>query len=273
MDSLFDRIRAWGHWIVFLLLEIMSLVLLFRFNAYQGSVWFTQANVVAGQVLEWESDMYAYLHLGEENRLLTEANLNLQQENEVLRHRLAVLEHDSTLTERTVRRQLASVRLIPAQVINNSIRDKDNLITINRGWKDGVRTEMGVVCGTGVVGIVCEVGRHYAVVLPVLNSHSSISCRLKNSEYFGYMKWEGGSPLRAFIDDIPRHARIRVGELVETSGFSRVFPAGIFVGKVKRVLNSDDGLSYKLEIGLSTDFGRLREVSVIESSEESEKSE
>ena len=267
MDTLQDRIRTWGHWIVFLLLETVSLVLLFRFNAFQGSVWFTQANAVAGHVLEWESKAYAYAQLGEANRQLTEENLNLQTEVEVLRHRIAELEHDSTPTERAVSRQLAGVRRIPAQVVSNSIRDRDNLITINRGEKDGVHTEMGVVCGTGVVGIVYQTGKHYAVVLPVLNSHSSISCRLKDSEYFGYMKWNGGSPLRAFIDDIPRHARIRVGEQVETSGFSSVFPAGIFVGKVKRVLNSEDGLSYKLEIGLSTDFGRLREVSVIGSSE------
>ena len=90
------------------------------------------------------------------------------------------------------------------------------------------------------------------------------SCRLKNTEYFGYMKWGGGNPLRAFIDDIPHHAKIRKGEWVETSGFSSVFPPGIFVGKVKRVLNSDDGLSYQLEIGLSTDFARLRDVAVID---------
>jgi len=123
---------------------------------------------------------------------------------------------------------------------------------------------MGVVCGTGVVGIVYRTGRHYSIVLPVLNSRSSISCRLKNTEYFGYMKWDGGNPLRAFINDIPHHAKIKKGEWVETSGFSSVFPPGIFVGKVKRVLNSDDGLAYKLEIGLSTDFARLRNVAVID---------
>ncbi|MDE6633980.1 MAG: rod shape-determining protein MreC, partial [Bacteroidaceae bacterium] len=116
----------------------------------------------------------------------------------------------------------------------------------------------------GVVGIVSQVGEHYAIVLPVLNSHSSISCRLKRTEYFGFLKWSGGSPLRAFMDDIPRHAEIKKGETVETSGLGSVFPAGIFVGKVRKIQNSDDGLSYKLEIGLGTDFARLREVAVIE---------
>lgn len=242
-------------------------MLLFRFNAYQGSVWFTQANMVAGQVSEWESNIIAYVHLGELNRQLTETNFELQQEVDVLRHRLSTLEHDSSYTERVLARQLADTQKIPAQVIGNSIRDKDNLITINRGTEDGVCNEMGVVCGTGIVGIICEAGAHYAIVLPVLNSHSSISCRLKSTDYFGYLKWSGGSPLRAFIDDIPRHAKVKVGEVVETSGFSSVFPAGIFVGKVKRVLNSDDGLSYKLDIQLSTDFARLRDVTVIETAQ------
>lgn len=264
MANLHDSIEKWGHWVVFILLEIASLVLLFHFNNYQASIWFTQANEISGRVLDWESRWIAYGQLGENNRQLTEVNVQLQKENEVLRHRLMNLEHDSSLTERTLSAHLANIRRIPAQVINNSIRDRDNLITINRGSADGIRNEMGVVCGTGVVGIVCQTGRHYAIVLPVLNSHSSISCRLKNTEYFGYMKWEGGNPLRAFIDDIPRHARIKKGEWVETSGFSSVFPAGIFIGKVKRVLNSEDGLSYKLEIGLSTDFARLRDVAVID---------
>lgn len=264
VNKLIDWIRNWGHWVVFLLLEITSLVLLFRFNSYQGSVWFTQANAVSGKVLDWQSRLVAYTQLGEVNRQLTETNLELQGEVDILRHRLAEYEHDSTLTERTLAAQLAGIRRIPARVIDNSIRDRDNYITIDRGSDDGIHNEMGVVCGTGVVGIVYQTGRHYSIVLPVLNSRSSISCRLKNTEYFGYMKWDGGNPLRAFINDIPHHAKIQKGEWVETSGFSSVFPPGIFVGKVKRVLNSDDGLSYTLEIGLSTDFARLRNVAVID---------
>ncbi len=264
MNTLLEYIRAWGHWIVFLLLEIVSLVLLFRFNAYQGSVWFTQANAIAGKVVEWESKVSSYTHLKETNQSLTERNLQLESEVAALREHLKKLEYDSTATERAMAEHLKGLKQIPAQVVNNSIRLRDNLITINRGKKDGVHSEMGVVSGTGIVGIVSQAGPHYSTVIPVLNSHSNISCRLKDSEYFGYLRWDGGNPLRAYIDDIPRHARVHKGETVETSGYSNVFPAGIFVGRVKRILNSDDGLSYKLEIGMSTDFARLREVIVIE---------
>ncbi len=263
MQDFFNRIGQWAHWIVFLLLEGVSLVLLLRFNQYQGSVWFTQANTAAGYVLDKEAQVLSYIQLGEINRELTRENQVLQYNLDVLRHELAELKHDSTLTELTLAEQVEGLHMIPAQVINNSVGKRNNFITINRGLSDGVRTEMGVVCGTGVVGIVYMVSEHFSLVLPVLNSHSSISCRLRDTEYFGYLKWKGGSPLRAIIDDIPRHARIKKGDVVETSGFSSVFPAGIFVGKVNRVQNSEDGLSYQLQIQLSTDFARLRDVNVI----------
>ena len=145
----------------------------------------------------------------------------------------------------------------------NSVRKKDNFITINKGTSDGVKTEMGVISGTGVVGIVCKVSSHFAVILPILNSQSSISCRLRGTEYFGYLKWEGGNPLQAQIDDIPRHAHFKVGDIVETSGFSSVFPPGIFVGRIAQIHDSADGLAYQLEVQLATDLANIRDVAVV----------
>ena len=91
MNALSDKLKNWGHWIVFLILEVASLVLLFRFNAYQGSVWTTQANDVVGRVMEGRQRLIAYSQLGEANRQLTEMNLQLQSELDVVRHRLAEL--------------------------------------------------------------------------------------------------------------------------------------------------------------------------------------
>lgn len=263
MQNLLDKISQWSHWIVFLLLEVGSLVLLFRYNCYQSSIWFTQTNLLVGYVQEVEAEAKSYMQLSDVNHELMQKNIVLQYNLDILQHRLAQLEHDSTLTELQMKEQLKESTLIPARVVNNSVMQRDNYMIIDRGAKDGVRNEMGVVSGTGVVGIVYQTSEHYALVLPVLNSKSSISCRVRGTEYFGYMKWKGGSTLRAVIDDIPRHARIKKGDLVETSGFSNVFPAGIFVGKVNRVLNSEDGLAYQLEIQLSTDYARLRDVAVV----------
>ncbi len=270
MSGWLEWIKTHLHWFVFLVLETASLVMLFRFNMFHRSVWATQTNALAGTVLEWESDMHSYLELKKINEQLTRENLVLQYNNQILRDELATLKHDTTYVELLMQDHLADLDVIPAHVINNSVRLKDNIITLDKGYQDGVRGEMGVVSGTGIVGIVSEVSDHYSLVLPVLNSRSSISCRLRGTEFFGSLKWKGGNVLDAYIDDIPLHARFRVGDIVETSGFSSVFPAGIFVGKVSEVLTSQDGLSYELKVRLSLDLATLRDVNIINNPDKAE---
>jgi len=256
-----ERITAYVHWALFLILETLSGFLLFQYNHYQGSVWFTQANTVAAMVHEWEAEVLSYLRMPAENAALVRRNIILQQNIDILRHELAQAKGDTT----TINRQWANsnMTLIPARIIDNSVRKRDNMLVINVGSNDGVAPEMGVISGTGVVGIVSNVTSRHALVMSILNSRSSISCRLRGTEYFGYLKWKGGNPLRAYMDDVPRHAHIKKGDVVETSGFSNVFPAGIFLGKVAEIKNSSDGLAYELEILLSTDLANLRHVNVI----------
>lgn len=258
------------HWFVFLALEATSLVMLFRFNIFHHSVWATQTNAVVAKVLEWESDMHSYLQLKEANEQLVDENLVLMHNNQILRDELAALKHDTSYVETLMLEHLADVKMIPARVISNSVRMKDNIITLDKGTLDGVREEMGVVSGTGVVGIVYQCSPHYSLVLPILNSHSSISCRLRGTDFFGSLTWKGGSTLDAYLNGIPLHARFRVGDVVETSGHSSVFPEGIFVGKVSEVLSSADGTSYELKVRLSVDIATLRNVNVIENPEKSE---
>ena len=237
--------------------------MLFKFNHYQGSVWFTQANMVSGIVLEWEAKGLQYLNLGQENVRLTRQNLLLQNNLNVMRRQLAELQADTSLTQRYQMNLLKDMEMIPAQVISNSVRQRDNMITINVGSNDGVTPEMGVVSGTGVVGIVSKVSAHYALVLSVLNSNSKISCRLRGTEYFGTMKWKGGNPLQMSMDEVPRHAKPRVGDIVETNGFSNIFPEGIFLGRVAQINNSEDGLAYSLEIQMGTDIANVQNVCVL----------
>lgn len=275
MHDFIERITAYVHWALFLLLEVFSGFLLFQYNHYQGSVWFTQANIVAAQVHEWEAEVVSYLRMPAENAALIRRNIILQQQNDVLRHKLISQSDNLTisqldsLTNRQIVK-LSNCQMIEACIIDNSVRKRDNLIVIDKGSNDGVAPEMGVVSGTGVVGIVSKVTPHHALVMSILNSHSSISCRLRGTEYFGYLKWKGGTPLKAYMDDVPRHAHIKKGDVVETSGFSAVFPAGIFLGKVAEIKNSSDGLAYELEILLSTDLANLRHVNVIDNHDKAE---
>ena len=248
---------------MFILLEGISLVLLFSFNSYQCSLWFTGANLVVGQINDWEQQAISYISLGEQNEILTARNIQLQQRLDKMRHELYIARHDSSLTERLVAENVATVEMIPAHVTSNTVMQRDNYMTIDKGTEDGVHKEMGVMSGTGVVGIVSQAGHHHSIVIPILNSRSRISCRLRGSEYFGYLVWHGGSPIVAMLEDIPRHARFKVGDAVETSGYSSVFPEGIFVGRVIRIRDSQDGLSFELEVQLSVDLAHIRYVNVI----------
>lgn len=263
MRNLIDFVAKYYYWALFLLLEAVSGVLFFRNNSYQNSVWFTSANHVVAEIDRFYAQVAHYLWLQVNNDELTRQNTTLHIENALLRRKLAELTPDTTLAAKTVAEALKGYTLIPAEVTSNDVRHRDNLIIINKGEADGVRPEMGVVSGTGVVGIVSKVSQHYAVVVPVINSKSSISCRVRGSQYFGYLRWQGGNPLLAELTDIPRYANPQEGVLIETSGFSAVFPPGIFVGRAVKIEDSADGLSYAMRVNLSTDFRRLQHVAVI----------
>ena len=264
MHNLTEFLAKYKHWFLFVALEVLSMVLLFRFNDYQGSVWFTSANYVTGMAYEATSKVTSYLSMGALNEKLTKRNVELEQQVRELSSKLYDKTKDSIYLQKGQYHFLSKFRLIQAKVVSNSLDRPDNFITINKGTWDGVRKDMGVACGNGVVGIVYMAGIHYAVVIPVLNSKSNISCSIQGRNYFGYLHRNGGASNMAYLDDVPRHAKFKLGDRIVTSGYSSVFPAGVLVGKIKHVYNSEDGLSYRLAVQLSTDFGNLRDVCVID---------
>ena len=256
MRNLLNFLLKYNYWLLFILLEVICFVLLFRFNNYQQSVFFTSANVVAGKVYEVSGGISSYFHLKSVNEDLLDRNMALEQQITNLENRLKDYRIDS--------------------ITMNSIRyldQADNYITLDKGSSSGIRPEMGVVDGNGVVGIVYKTSPSYSLVISVLNSKSSISCKIIGSEYFGYLKWEYGDSRYAYLKDLPRHAEFNLGDTVVTSGYSTVFPAGVMVGTVDDMSDSNDGLSYLLKIKLATDFGKLGNVRVISRSGQGEQRE
>lgn len=270
MRNLLDFLVKYNYWFLFLFLEAVSFVLLFQFNSYQGSVWFSSANVVTGKLYETSSEIESYFQLSKINSELTQRNLYLEQRLHKLEKQIGDSAADSTMEKSLLVKSLQPYRLIPAKVISMTAGRLDNLITINKGEVDGIKKDMGVVCGTGVVGIVYLTSKHYSIVIPILNSQSNISCVIQGRGYFGYLHWTGGDVSQAYVDDVPRHAHFRLYDNVVTSGYSSVFPAGIIVGKILHVYNSADQMSYRLRVKLSTDFGKLRDVCVVDNSALSE---
>lgn len=263
MHNLLAFLTKHYHWLVFLVLEAVSGMMLFQYNSYQGSVWISSANAVAGKVYECQAALEQFLSLVSRNEQLTTNNIYLEQEVSRLRQMLYDQNVDTTELQRREMEVLDQYEWIPAKVVSNSVNQPNNLITIDKGLDDGVEPDMGVACGTGLVGVVYQSSAHYAIVIPLLNSRSRISCTVRGRNYFGYVTWNGGDPMECFVEDIPRHARFEKGDWIETSGFSAIFPAGISVGEITDILDSPDGMSYRLKVRLSTDFCTLRDVCVI----------
>ena len=264
MRNLLEFLAKYNHWFVFLILEVVSMVLLFQYNSYQGSAWFSSANAVTGKLYEWDANVETFFSLTKVNQELTQRNAYLEQEVQKLSDSLVCVTKDSSIYHRDQFALLRNYRLIPAKVVANSIDKPGNLMTIDKGSADGIRKDMGVISGTGVVGIVYLVAEHYAIVIPVLNTKLNISCMIQNRGYFGYLRWKGGVSDLAYLEEVPRHAHFKLGDYVVTSGYSAVFPPGVRVGRILHVFNSADGLSYRVQLRLSTDFARLRDVCVID---------
>lgn len=264
MRNLLEFLAKYNHWFVFLILEVVSMVLLFQYNSYQGSAWFSSANAVTGKLYEWDANVETFFSLTKVNQELTQRNAYLEQEVQKLSDSLVSVTKDSSIYHRDQFALLRNYRLIPAKVVANSIDKPGNLMTIDKGSADGIHKDMGVISGTGVVGIVYLVAKHYAIVIPVLNTKSNISCMIQNRGYFGYLRWKGGVSDLAYLEEVPRHAHFKLGDYVVTSGYSAVFPPGVRVGRILHVFNSADGLSYRVQLRLSTDFARLRDVCVID---------
>ena len=266
MRNLLAFLAKYNHWFVFILLEVICFVLLFRFNNFQGSVYFSSANAVAGKVYEYNSSVTTFFNMSQSNKKLSERNLILEQQVRALTQYIATHHGDSLAMEQCQKQALAGFKLIPAKVIQSTINREDNLITIDKGKADGIHEDMGVACGTGVVGVVYMASDHYSIVLPVINVNSNISVMIRKRGYFGFLHWKGTPSDIAYVDDVPRHARFALGDYVVTNGYSSIFPPGIIVGKILHVFNSSDGLSYRVQLRLSTDFGKLRHVCVIDNS-------
>ena len=173
MSNLLDFLRKYHHWLLFVFLEVVSAVLLFKFNSYQGSVWLSSANVAVGKMYEMESGVTSFFSMTRANEELTLRNFYLERQVDQLRRLYTEMTHDTTVIERQELQFLSKYKLIPAKVVANTVNKPDNLMTIDKGAADGVEVNMGVASGNGIVGVVYLVSEHYAIVIPALNTTMS----------------------------------------------------------------------------------------------------
>lgn len=263
MRNLFDFLLRFSSWFVFAFYVVLSCVLLFQNNPYQHYVYLTSAGDIASSVYNTTNNVTSYFHLKDINEDLQQRNASLELEVISLREQLREYREEIYSDSMAIPPSLSDYNFIIAHVINNSISRPYNYITIEKGHLDGISPEMGVVDQNGVVGIVNVVGDHTARIISILNPNLRLSCKVKGSDYFGSLVWDGKSPREAVLEEMPRHVKFNIGDTIITSGYSAVFPEGIPVGIIKSHEKEHNDNFYSLRIELSTDFTQLSTVRII----------
>ena len=257
MRNLWIFISKYNAFFFLIIFLIISLILLVNNNSYQRASAWNSSNQFIGQAYERVNAFTSYLSLGRTND-------SLAAENARLKNQLKTSFFDDSVEQRTVKDTLAHQQYtyIVAKVVNNSVHQKNNYITINRGLRHGIRKGMGVIGNKGVVGTVLNVSDNFATVQSVLHGDTRISASVNG--YIGSLVWgENNYDARlAILRDIPNHVIIKKGNRVVTSGFS-LFPSGIEIGRVTRTgLKGGDSFP-DIEVYLSTEFSKLQYVYVV----------
>lgn len=242
---------------------IISCVFLFDHNPYHHHVYMTSAGKLASSVYEEANTFTSYFHLRDINEDLQRRNASLETEVIGLRHQLRLYQEAAYADTMTVDETLNPYSFILAHVINNSISRPYNYITIEKGELDGIKPEMGVVDQNGVVGVVNIVAPHSARIISLLNPNFRLSCRVKGSDSFGSLVWDGVTYEEAVLEELPKHTVFKQGDTIVTSGYSAVFPEGIPVGTVIGKARGSNDNFFTLRVKLLTDFSQLSTVRIV----------
>lgn len=272
MRNLLQFLIKYSNFLLFLILEVVAFVLIFSQNRFQHSAYATSANrFSAGMYQVWDN-VTSYFSLRSENERLSAENVDLQNYIVQLENRLEAVD-EASLKDTVSAYVYAEKHLnyIPAKVINISTATQRNFITINKGIRDGVEQDMGVVDQDGVVGIVRAVSERFAVVIPVINNSFSLSCRFKSTDKLGPLSWDGVDNRYAQLDDIARHVEVHEGDTLVTSGLSDAFPEGVLVGVIEEAQLEESDAYYRIQVRLAADFHKLGYVQVIKNASRAEK--
>lgn len=267
MRNLLNFLLRYSPWVVFTFYAGLSCYLLYSGSPAQRHVYMTSAGAVASTVYDGVMNVTSYFHLREINDDLHARNAELEDQVLLLRRQLKDASEAVYADTMTVPDVLHPFSFIIASVTNNSIAHPYNYITVNKGASDGVEPEMGVVDQNGVVGVVNVTADHHARIISLLNPDFRLSCKVKGSDAFGSLIWDGHSPEEAVLEELPKHTVFAPGDTIVTSGYSAVFPEGIPVGSVIESGSDSDDNFFRLRIKLFTDFTTLSTVRIIKNNE------
>lgn len=263
MQQIFNFIYKNSNKLLFLLLLGISLVLTIQSHSFHRSKVITSANFLTGGVYERINHVSEYLNLKTQNEILA-------NENAKLRSLILNIKDSTVIPKIDSLKGVSKINLIVSKVIHNSYNVYENYLTINSGEKDGVKPDMGVVNSNGIVGIVDKTSKNYATVVSVLNKRSQINAKIKKTNHFGSLIWDGKSTGFVQLIDVPRLASVRKGDTIVTGGQSRIFPENINIGTVDKIFIEEETNYYTLNIRLFNDMTNLGHVYIIKSKDREE---
>lgn len=266
MRSLFRFLLRNYFFMLFLALEAVSLVLMVSFNNYQRVKFVNSSNELAGGIYEKFSSLNNYFSLSRTNAKLAQENATLRQELEQLN---SIYEKYPALIKTDTIDAPAYI-FTSAKVINNSVNKTFNYITINKGSRQGLKPDMGIIGPDGVVGIITNVSSNYATGLSLLNKRLSIPAKITKNNNFGALTWDGEHYNTADLKEIPFHVMVEVGDTVVTSGYSNIFPEGIMIGTITKFDVESGTNFYNIKVQLSTNFKALKYVYVVQNNKRQE---
>jgi len=241
-----------------LFLLVIGLGLTVTAETPQRVKWLSSSSKVAGSVYQIKANLENYFELKKVNKRLSDENANLRQALYQSQFEKALIEGTFGNTD-TLNKFVVS----PAKVIKNSVIREKNLITLNKGGKEGIVQDMGVISDKGVVGVVENTSDHFTTVISLLHSELSINASLKNTKHFGSLIWDTKTIDRCILVDLPKISNIQIGDTIVTGGMSSVFPAGIPIGQVSAYSVPINSSFYKAEVRLFNDMSNLDQVYVI----------
>ncbi len=256
MQQIINFIIRNKTFLLFLLLFTISLFLTFQSHSYHKSKFINSANFLTGGIYESVNNVSGYFDLKKENELLLRENNRLK----------AILYNANTDTliskyQGVLENQYG---FKAAKVYKNSYSNTNNYLTINKGTRDSIQQDMGVITSNGIVGIIDNTSRKYARVMSVLNSTIGINAQLKKSNQFGTLSWNGDSPYIVQLKDVPRQANVVVGDTIITGGLSTIFPKGILIGTVAAFEVDETENYFEIDVALFNDMTNIGHVYIIE---------
>ncbi len=271
MRNLFRLLLTYHYLFLFLILEIFSLSLVVSYNNYQKAKFLTSSNGITGYFFENFAGIFQVFDLKKANTELAEENAQLRTALQYYQLRSTNNSRQNYLLERNplitmTRDSLNKIVYFftTARVINNSVNQRHNFLTLNKGRIQGVKPDMGVISAGRVVGLVTNVGDNYSTVISILNERWKLSAKIKRNDFFGSLSWNGKDYRKVQLNEIPYHVPVQNGDTVVTTGFSSSFPEGLEIGIVSDYSLGSGSNFYKIDVDLAVDFRSIVQVALVE---------